>query len=610
MLVLLILQILAAAQCMRVPHPKCTYSGGGVYLSCEQSPLEFPTTFTGDAVATNVQHIDLNCPRSYSKNYCNVLQDKFAPLPFRSEIVKVVLSGFRSDSGQRTPIHEFLKLVRQKITTLSIQYSVIKYLDAEYFRGFSSLKALYLSNNDITSVDVNTFQALTYPTVPVLGRLVGQKLHTISLSHNALQELDWSAFQPLGKSLENIHLESQNPKLKTLERSGRAFRLRLRTLSLHSNGLPSIDKAVLTTLTPLGSANFDFDFRWNNFCLSNADCSCCDIMDFLRWIGSLPRTTASTGVQFTCGSKNILHGSASTFKVDHFRSCAITSNSFMHRGCHEVPPLEISCHNETIKSSLSDLENTDASRLIISAASGSRCSSFLTSIKNKATTMTVVTAASVHPATTFTCAHGNVTVRGDNRNEHGNSERLTFINDLSLPCQQHFDNILQHVGDLMVNFDNASAVVHLSSQITVLAIEDWLADFQVCPLHPPLIINCTNGVVTFSERGVAATKATTVLVHADQSFRCRNVIYDVHRYIVRQETTKIESASRDGWSESVVAVCQKGQVVLSDGNPDVSLATTLEYHSAPNALCRKAFYGLLNFVMDNWITDCFACQFL
>ena len=89
-----------------------------------------------------------------------------------------------------------------KLESLSLSYNAIEEIDERSFEGLSNLKELWLDNNKLRRIDSNTFKGLT-------------KLETLYLVDNEIEEIDERSFGSLSNL---IWLSLYNNKLKEIDR--------------------------------------------------------------------------------------------------------------------------------------------------------------------------------------------------------------------------------------------------------------------------------------------------------------------------------------------------------------------------------------------------------
>ncbi|XP_055330138.1 uncharacterized protein LOC129582613 [Paramacrobiotus metropolitanus] len=314
-------QLMPVISSVILPHFNCTYTASGssksFELDCQAERFQFPTTFNVTAIPKAVKSIAIRClPTDELARYCAEIGQDFQPIPQLEVLERVHLSGFQSANQSAPPIGKLLDRVRHQIVYLKISNSRIDFVDADLFRGFRSLRHLDFRNNHIRRIAINAFRSLTSSVDSPTKKTELSKLRNLDLGGNALEELDWSVFKPLSRSLNYLDLSCQEPPLKRLKISSSAFELTLVELLLENNDLKRIPKEVLATIKPwrvpvselenrAAKSNF-YNFQGNNLC-SESDCSCCEMKDFLAWGKSLharaPDRSPSVPytVTFSCG---------------------------------------------------------------------------------------------------------------------------------------------------------------------------------------------------------------------------------------------------------------------------------------------------------------------
>ncbi|XP_055347768.1 uncharacterized protein LOC129594926 [Paramacrobiotus metropolitanus] len=599
-----------------LPHSTCQYHSSAM-LFCEKANLQLPSMFSADLLPVGVEYIKLTCPDFYSRNYCNTMESNtLLPLPYRPRLNRIDLEGFRTVDGSRIPVGKFLANVKQNIAVLIISYSKIDYVDRDFLTGFRSLITLDLSNNDITSVRHDAFQTLSYPmpTGPVLKRL--------DLSGNSLQQFDWNSIEPLASTLEQLNLQNQSPKLRALQQSGKPFRTWLSRLSLWNNGLEFVPAWILTNNTfPDAATGVDISVHNNAFCVSSgrSECACCEVAEFMHWMKSVGSTVSvPVDIRFSCGSasteyRNDAYGLAlaerfghcfSTTQapatLPHTRPPATTTNvptiKTTSTPCTEPKPIEINCTAGSMKLSQSDLQRAEGTTAVFTSDGTFPCVSKLYDLHTMALELSNI------PAQTNTtekyetidvhCQHGQAAVNALNPDSCG-ANKLVFRTDLAVGCYSRFTQFLSYIdenliGDQDRNVQNLAATPEFS-------LTSWI-NSKVCSRRPMVSVNCTAGIFGYSHGNDTAISTSGVAVRSDHSFDCRDTFRTIHEYLLADKRTVVQPVTSPEL-DTIVAVCQKGRLFISDGNARRSTKLKLQYFSSPNRSCRSAFHEFLQFVL-------------
>ncbi|XP_055339255.1 uncharacterized protein LOC129588871 isoform X2 [Paramacrobiotus metropolitanus] len=578
-----------------LPHPNCRYTSSN--LECTSTNLDIPVNFDVTMVP-NVPLLRLSCPNYAAKLYCNTLREDSPPLPGRPALVTVELNGFQSAGSGQPGFRRFLHSLAPQITELRIGYSRVGTVDAHLLRGFAALRTLSLANNDIPAIAPGTFQALRFPLAPAVHTSVSTRLRDLYLQGNALRQIDLSVFKPIAQSLEILELSGQNPSLNSIIQSHPGFQLALTTFSVRSNSLTNVSRDVLQSITPRPSSSYvNFDWQSNGFCTMKTDCSCCELEDFFRWASSIRKPGGSFGLQFTCSGKSF--SQSSTLALNLFSSCPLTSVNSDKTVCYEAPPIAITCiGNGELATSEPDLAKSDASALSFSAINGFRCRSILYDIHLKLLQMAAHSNStqSQHGTITGICVEGQLTVDVGDANV-ASVTQLTLDTDSSAECQEKFQQFVAWI--YTKKFPQKPNQNVTSSSTQIVPLNRWTEEFLICSKVPPLIVRC-NGTATVSTfNDTTSSDATELVFQSDNSFRCRQIAINIHRHILSQRNTVVESGAPEAWKrDAVIAVCQKGQVVLSDGNPEQAVFANFRYYSAPNQLCRDAFQRIMRYLQS------------
>ncbi|XP_055339274.1 uncharacterized protein LOC129588884 [Paramacrobiotus metropolitanus] len=570
-----------------LPHPNCAYTASS--LDCTQANLDIPGNFDVSLVP-NVRHLQLSCPNVHYQTFCNTLREDCEPLPWRSALVRVTLQGFQATTGHdHPPFGRFLQNIAHQITELSIYYSQINVVDAELLRRFAALTVLSLTNNRIQAIAPDAFQALSYPRAPDFNLTVAPTLRQLNLNSNALRHIDLTVFRPVAQSLDTLDLSSQSPWLNSLTHSDPSVQFLLTTFTVRSNSLTNLSREVLQAIAPRKPSSFSFDLESNSFCSSTSktDCSCCEMENVLRWASSIRKPLTNTGILFSCAGRSYTDRSA--FTLDLFRNCPSQTATLQNAVCYEAPPIVINCTgNGEMATSEPDLPKSDASAVAFSAINGFRCRSTLYDIHVKLLQMADISHSnqSLPGIVTAVCSQGTLTADVSDANT-ASVTKLTLDSDSSAECRE---KLHQFVTFIYTKKFPRNPNQNLNTSLAIIPVDRWTKEFLICTTVPPLVVRCNGTTTIFSYNHTDPTNATALLFESDDSFRCRQIAINIHKHILSQRNTVVESAvSETTERDAVVAVCQKGQVVLSDGNPEQSVYANIRYYSAPNQLCRDAF---------------------
>ncbi|XP_055333936.1 uncharacterized protein LOC129585321 [Paramacrobiotus metropolitanus] len=570
------------------PHPSCTLRSDN-WLWCTDSNLDFPNTFDVNRIDNRVKNLVLYCPNAHTKIYCNVIRKNFQPFPRGDSLKLLWMNGFRADNERRIPLNKVLKHVRAHIEHLSVQHSMIGYLDAEYFLDFSSLEILNLKHNDIYDIAVDTFQSLQMDQVTVINHDQESwqtRLSNIELDGNALQQLDWSIFYPVQSSLQSINLSEQKPKLQRLHMSGVDFMVRLRSVYIRETNLTTIPSKILRSINTGLSTYLYFD---NNYLMcTKADCSCCEMEPFMRWAANVTQTNPLLMVCVTCGEET--HTSFSLGNIWRlYETCP---------KCSEAEVININCRASIVSISESNLDTTDATVAVFTSDGTLRCSMVLHDFYHNLLELTNTTAPSTTgdaaDAIEFSCRDNIATVRGPDPNIR-NPKKIMVQADISPLCHSVFTRFLVFAEETRLH-DSDQTTPALPSTQPVVSIDQWIDRFLVCSLgdNPDFVATCRTGNVTFSHSDLQAVKSSVIRIDSDITTPCRAFVVKIHEYLLSTAYAQVSTA--DSSLDAVLAVCQKGQIVISDGSPRHSAKKNLTFYSAPNKLCQKLYRGFLTYL--------------
>ncbi|XP_055339265.1 uncharacterized protein LOC129588876 [Paramacrobiotus metropolitanus] len=577
-----------------LPHPSCKYTATApTLLECTTGTKNLPGDFAVDLVP-DVATLRIGCP-SYSASYfCNTLHDDCEPLPFRPALLTVTLQGFQSaNNGSRPRFEKLLQNVAPHITALHITNSRIVYLDAELLRGFASLKVLQLSTDYVQDIAPTAFQALRFPLRPGFNVTVSSQLTELLLFSNELREFDLAVLKPVSSSLNSLDLSSQNPGLTALIRSGRSFPLRLSSFAVNSNGLTNVSYDVLRPIGPRNPSSYTFNFYTNRFCMgvTSPTCSCCEVEDFFHWMRGLRKPNTNTGVYFSCNGAS--WDARTQFTSDVFRSCPSKIDTATISACYEAPPITITCSIAgEMTTNEPNVDKSDASSLIFTAINGSHCRSALYDIQGQLVKLADGnthddSSESSPEVITAHCSEGKVEVF---QPITASVTQLKLSIDASGECRAKLRQFVTFIYTKKFPQPPKENTGDASETVGLIPISRWINEFLICSEVPPLVVSCNGTATTFSYDNTTIIDATELIFESDNSLRCRKIASNVHRHILSQRNTVVESGVSEDWEpDAVVAACQKDQVVLSDGNPEQAVFANLRYYSAPNQLCRDAF---------------------
>ncbi len=168
-----------------------------------------------------------------------VLKEKIKIITDRGEVV-LNLEGMKINSLQGLQNIPNILTVQ----TLDLENNQLTTIESNTFAGLTNLKYLHLSGNNLTTIESNTFAGLT-------------SLEVLVLKDNQLTMIESNAFAGL-TSLEGLYL--QNNQLTTIESNAFAGLTSLKYLDLENNQLTMIESNAFADLTNLKY----FDLKDNN----------------------------------------------------------------------------------------------------------------------------------------------------------------------------------------------------------------------------------------------------------------------------------------------------------------------------------------------------------
>ncbi|XP_055348670.1 uncharacterized protein LOC129595636 [Paramacrobiotus metropolitanus] len=575
---------------------------------CRYTPItQFLADYSSNpnAIPDNVIRIIIKCPgppfvekwaNRTERVYCNRLRTDHASLPFRNQLAWVSLTGFTGEGEQRPPIRQFLQHVHSTIQVLSIRFSRIGYVDADFFNAYKKLAYLDLSDNDIYDIAPDTFLSVEFANgdSPFSYR-------EINLAGNALQETDLDVFKPLRLWVQWLTLSKQNPPLRKIFVSGSPYQLlSLRRINLDENRITAIPAEVTQCFPHLEFV----DLRSNTLCAVD-ECTCCGIQSFLKWVASAsstPVTGNATTFHFRCGATNYTNDAA--FPVRNLQptiNSAILKLQSTCTKCKGPETLEIRCTRAVLWDVR--LRSTDA--LVIRFTSGTHVHCPTTLHELYEHVLETVNGPGSQPqyklsrAAMLYCRDDQPVVLGPDPDlsEHTSWLRLTLDIDLSPYCYDLRTRLLEYIE---TNFAGDERSITVTPSLPAgVPVKTWMSEYLTCPVDNVVSVNCTAGQLFLPNDRLNATTSMVVSVRGDTTFRCREIVIKLHRYLISAEGSSVAyDADYSASEEAIVAVCQRGRIVLSEANPVLSTKLQLTYYSAPNDPCRKIYQAFLNYVQE------------
>ncbi|XP_055352803.1 uncharacterized protein LOC129598775 [Paramacrobiotus metropolitanus] len=558
-------------------------------LCASTTPIDFPRSYDVNKIPSTTMRLvlgsrqELPDQRPINRSllvYCNLLRKDHTSIPDRGHLRHVHLHNFIGEGGRRPPFKQFLRFVQYRIETLRIGHSKIGHLDADFLHGFPELKQLDLSENDIYDISIDAFQEFQgYP-----ASRAEMFDNVLNLAGNALEELNWRAFEPLSYWVKSLELGQQNPKLRTIHMSGAPFEFGfLSDLDMKNNDLTFIPDDVLRSLKTVES----FDLQGSMLCAVD-DCSCCETQPFLQMI--LSKTTVRTGGwgtpssrrgAFSCGSQNF-YDYGQQRSEQQMPACP---------SCKQAPPLDIRCQQGSISLSDTSVEQTDALVVHFTADTTMGCYRIFHDFYHNVLELGNVSQPQPTPSSVIRllCHDNQISVFGPDP-EVQNPLKITLDTDLSPDCHSIRVRFLKFVRN---DFLSDGAVTPLL--IPNITVKTWMADHFACPVDAPLRISCQAGKAILPVKMLNSTKSTVVYLRGDASLRCREFVISVHEYLIDSQRSSVHF---DASQDAIVAVCQRGHIVLSESNPRISVKTNLTYYGAPNDPCQKKLRDFLNYIQE------------
>ncbi|XP_055354634.1 uncharacterized protein LOC129600212 [Paramacrobiotus metropolitanus] len=563
--------IVAAVHC----HRFCRTKSG--MFRCEpyiDDNLDIPLTFDVDTIpdTDNVTKLVFYCDKAFEReprqHYCTLLRNEHRSLPARRHITRISLHGFFGENDQRPPFKHFLQHMQNTTEEVTIQGSKIGYLDADFFHPFQKLRSLDLFMNDIYDIAIDSFQ----PLQPAAAD------GTLDLQGNALQELDLAVFRPLASWLSVLQLNKQRPQMRKLHISGPRFEFPvLSAFSLTANAV-TLSPETFNSMPQI----HNLELYGNDIC-DVCDCSCCEAQPFLQRLSNL--TGSGLRSELQCGGMQ--HYDPGTYRADY---SPLLKSSPCPR-CVQPDPVDILCRNGSFSSSDPNLEDTDALLIRFTGDGAPQCTSTFHDLYQ--TILDLGNATHPEPgssaAVTLFCRANRTSVWGADISIK-NPLKVIVDTDLSPHCH-----------DVRVRFLNATRL-HISKEAidriapSIISIQTWIKDHLVCPLGAPLFVNCTNGTVVSYPAPLNLTKSTILHIRSDLSLVCQDFVKGCHKYLLEAEGVTVQDYAADSASQdAVVAVCQRGRIILSGASPKRHLT----YYAAPNDPCQRHYRAFLNHIQPN-----------
>ncbi|XP_055348579.1 uncharacterized protein LOC129595560 [Paramacrobiotus metropolitanus] len=627
-------------------NPGCAYREMNVF-KCDADAFHMIEARNISRIPATVERIHFACSVASSRSYCYGMSQNPTALPRRHWLYSVVMEGFKATDGGRIPINSFLSTNAHHIGFVAISHSQIGYLDRDLFAGFASLHTLVLNYNDIHSIDINAFQSLTGNSArkPVLEHL--------NLLHNRLEELDWSTLYPLRESVEILYLADQKPGLRSIYRSGSAFATVIRDLSLNNNRLPSIPDFILNSIGLRNSNYRSFNFRKNVFCTNTSklsyDCGCCDVQNLVQWAkihaSSSDISPALIRLDTMCGSTlRRFTNDASEIASRYAYPIAMIENTFEHCPstvsaqpshepttvavqttttsaqpittasvlvattpkkihaaassevlCPDYKPIQINCSAGQLFISQPDLTQAQGTETVFLSDGTFGCVSKLYDLHSM-----ILELLEISPETDAQTSGQGVILAGCRNRltsinirdpERSGANMLIYYTDLHPECFGKFTQFLRCVSDNFLSEGEGNV------QAPRLEFGFSLLTFKSCTSRKipsdDLTANCTDGNFAFSKTNDSALASFGVRIRSDEHLDCRTKLALIHEFILNEPVATVEVPDMPSPS-SVVAVCQKSQVFVSDGQPRRSRKLNLEYYAAPSKFCRQLFSRFLS----------------
>ncbi|XP_055339195.1 mucin-2-like [Paramacrobiotus metropolitanus] len=106
-------------------------------------------------------------------------------------------------------------------------------------------------------------------------------------------------------------------------------------------------------------------------------------------------------------------------------------------------------------------------------------------------------------------------------------------------------------------------------------------------------LECRRGHLNISETNMELISATTAVYNGDNSFDCRTVQFNLHRWILEQLGVR----ERRSMNDMVRIVCSRGSFDVSDQRPGLSDTTSIEFATNLSAKCMTYFTAFIEYMI-------------
>ncbi|XP_055350864.1 uncharacterized protein LOC129597381 [Paramacrobiotus metropolitanus] len=605
--------------CGLSPHPQCTYNNYTRIQDCSGAQFFVPDNLNLGKINRHAHGLHLSTPQIFNRSeirWRDIGDLKVSNLP---ALYMVSIRRFRLANGVRLPIREIFYDIRHKIRRLLIQDSEIGHLDVLFLQGFTALEKLWLDDNDITVIARDTFAQCC------------RKLQVLDLSENRLESLDWSTFQPVTLSVQEIHLRQQKAdvyytshgrtglqKLKLLEPVNFSLDA-LAILDLAKNELETVPGEILATLN--ATSLRIFDIRNNPFCPGDEACSCCSMKPLVEWMRGVRHSRSRHGflVDFHCGVRKQplswdsgnptgnLPGIASecgartaapatTPKYPSTTTIAASTHNAVEV-CANMESLRTYCTaGNQLVLPFDRIDNVETTSAVFDGDGTLVCRTLINDLHAIALTMAEVTpVADGHNSSDdvhVTCHKGVVSIDNHNYPDHIQARRITFVSEPNLLCTQHFVMFLEKMEEYDAHYSPGRSAVRENISQPIPAEE-------LCSASPPIQFVCANGrLIRPALMDFRLSNAVKMEYAGDNSFKCRQHLQSMHTWLMENYRPVLSHPNTDGVPDTVTFACQRGHFQITSLQPETSAAVKLHYYSPPNLACRNAFVHFLQFAVS------------
>ncbi|OQV20033.1 Mast/stem cell growth factor receptor kita [Hypsibius exemplaris] len=190
--------------------------------------------------------------------------DPVTPIPSRSILLTVHLERFNTAKlWPPFPISKFFSNVKAHLELVSLTDVKLLKIRNRDFSGFQRLQTLRLIRVQVTEINYDIFESLTFEgSSPVLAH--------VEILHGRVTFLDWAFLKPISESLKAS------------------------TFFFRNNSFTSIDPCIFDTIYPDASVALELGSSHTQFCYRSS-CDCCELKPLAHWLRSngIPLATRS-----------------------------------------------------------------------------------------------------------------------------------------------------------------------------------------------------------------------------------------------------------------------------------------------------------------------------